>query len=105
MCNEKDGIISMGPFIITPLEQTIFYYENEIILTNREFQVLCLLLKNRGRVYSKKQIYYQVTESEERDDYHTVEITISRIRRKLKQYRPEEEYIITIRGSGYKIKK
>lgn len=42
-----------------------------------------MLLKYQGQAFSKRQIYEQITEDGERVDYHTVEITISRIRKKL----------------------
>lgn len=87
------------------LEQTVCYQGKEIPFTNREFQILAFLLKYRGQVFSKRQIYEQVTEDEERVDYHTVEITISRIRKKLEQCSGRKDYIITIRGRGYKIRK
>ena len=47
----------------------------------------------------------QITEDGERVDYHTVEITISRIRKKLEAYSGRTDFIITIRGRGYKFRK
>ena len=72
---EMDGL-EYRNLKINPLEQTVYYFGEEIPLTNREFQLLYLLLKYQGQVFSKRQIYEQITEDGERVDYHTVEITI-----------------------------
>lgn len=77
---EMDGLEYQN-LKINPLEQTVYYFGEEIPLTNREFQLLYLLLKYQGQVFSKRQIYEQITEDGEQVDYHTVEITISRIRK------------------------
>ena len=101
---EMDGLEYQN-LKINPLEQTVYYFGEEIPLTNREFQLLYLLLKYQGQVFSKRQIYEQITEDGERVEYHTVEITISRIREKLEAYSGRTDFIITIRGRGYKFRK
>lgn len=90
---------------VDPLEQTVYYDGNEIIFTNREFQILYLFLQYKGIVLTKGQIYEQITGEVDRVDYHTVEITISRIRKKLEAYSGRKDFIITIRGRGYKFRK
>uniref|UniRef100_UPI003FA440DD winged helix-turn-helix domain-containing protein n=1 Tax=Enterocloster clostridioformis TaxID=1531 RepID=UPI003FA440DD len=75
------------------------------MFTNREFQIFYFLMSHRGQVFSRRQIYDHVTEFNEKDDLHTVEITISRIRKKLEQITGKSDFIITIRGRGYKFRK
>lgn len=96
---EVDGIL------INPFEQAVYYEGREIAFTNREFWTLYLLVEYRGMVLSRKQIYSHITEDEERVDYHTVEITISRIRKKLERITGKIDWVTAIRGSGYKFKK
>ena len=98
-------VLQYGGLEVNPLEQTVYYLGQEIIFTNREFQVLYLLLKYRGQVFSKRQIYEQITDDEDRTDYHTIEITISRTRKNLETYLGHADVIVTVRGRGYKIKK
>lgn len=105
MVHKKADILEYENLKLDPLEQTVYYCDKEIILTNREFQILYLLLRFRGRVFSKKQIFEQVTEDVEREDYHTIEISISRIRKKIANNSERNDYIITIRGRGYKFRK
>ncbi|XBX04839.1 response regulator transcription factor [Enterocloster clostridioformis] len=99
------AVIKYENLIINTVEQVTLYDNKEIELTNREFQVLYFLVSYQGQVFSKRQIYAHVTEFNEKDDLHTVEITISRIRKKLEQATGKSDFIITIRGRGYKFKK
>lgn len=98
-------VFESNGLVVNLLEQSVWYKDHEILLTNREFQVLYLLLRYQGQVLSKKQIYDQVTGDGERVDYHTVEITISRVRKKLEISTGRNDFILTIRGRGYKFKK
>ena len=103
-CINSD-LIEFEGLTVNYSEQTVYYETQEIIMTNREFQILLFLMSNRGQVFSKRQIYDYVTEFNEKDDLHTVEITISRIRKKLEQVTGRWDFIITIRGRGYKFRK
>ena len=42
---------------IIPERHQVFLNEEEVVLTGKEFQILMLLARNRGRVFSKEQIY------------------------------------------------
>lgn len=66
-----DSILEYENLVINPMEQVVFYKEIEIEFTNREFQELYLLLLHRGIVLSKRQIYEQITDDNEKIDYHT----------------------------------
>lgn len=98
-------VLCADGIIINPFEQTVCYQGKEIIFTNREFWILYLLVEYRGMVLSKQQIYSHVTEDQQRVDYHTVELSISRIRKKLETFTGRKAWIVVIRGSGYKFKK
>lgn len=103
--NENYEIIEFNNLIVNNLEQVVSYKDVEIKLTNREFQILYFLMRHQGQVFSKTQIYNQVTGDVEKDSLHTIEITISRIRKKLEARIGRKDLIVTIRGRGYKFKK
>lgn len=105
MESAKDDIVEFENLRLNRIEHTIYYGQKEIIMTNREFQVLYFLMLYQGQVFSKSQIYNQVVGQDDKDSLHTVEITISRIRNKLKTYTGKDDLIITVRGCGYKFKK
>ncbi len=104
MVLDTSSILKCGSLIVNPLEQIVQYENKKIIFTNREFQVLYLLLQYQGIVLSKQQIYEQIAD-DDRVDYHTIEITISRIRKKLKEYTGRTDLILTVRDRGYKFRK
>ena len=75
---------------------------NELVtLSTKEFELLSYLMSNAGTVLSKEQIYNSVWKTEY-GDIGTVAVNIKSLRKKLD---PEEKYIITIWGLGYKFVK
>lgn len=73
-------------------------------LSRHEFALLCLLMENPRRTCTKSMIYDSVWDDENSADDNTLNVHISRIRRKLKQCSPDCEYIETVWGIGYRMK-
>ena len=76
-----------------------------IELTAKEYMILELLLKNRGKVFTKSNIYEVVWQDEYFDDDNAVKTHISNLRNKLKKANASEEYIETVWGLGYRLYK
>ena len=74
----------------------------EIVLTGKEFEILMLLVQNRGRVFSKEQIYDAVWNNEYVFDERNMTAYINKIRRKIEPDPAHPRYIITVWGVGYK---
>ncbi len=74
-------------------------------LSRHEFALLCLLLENPNRTCTKSMIYESVWNDENSADDNTLNVHISKIRRKLKECSPDAEYIETVWGIGYRLKK
>lgn len=74
-------------------------------LSRHEFELLCLLMENPSRTCTKSLIYEHVWGYEENADDNTLNVHISKIRKKLKECNPEGEYIETVWGIGYRLKK
>lgn len=82
------------------------YVEDKIInLTAREFDVLELLIKNRGQVFSSKQIYERIWKEEFLENDSTIMTHIKNLRAKLGDNVKNPKYIKTVWGVGYKIDK
>lgn len=77
----------------------------ETELSRHEFALLCLLMENPNRVCTKSMIYDNVWDYENSADDNTLNVHISKIRRKLKECSPDTEYIETVWGIGYRMKK
>lgn len=100
--SQYSTIIQHRDLILSKQKHTVSINGHEIILTRQEFKILELLLSKPDKVFSKQEIYDYAW-----DDYYigedrTVNVHISHIRSKIKQY-TEDEYIETVWGIGFKI--
>ena len=74
-------------------------------LSKHEFLLLQLLMENPNRTCTKSMIYDIVWDYENSADDNTLNVHISKIRKKLKECDPDTEYIETVWGIGYRLKK
>lgn len=68
---------------IVPERHQVFLNKQEVVLTGKEFQILMLLARNRGRVFSKEQIYDLVWGNEYVYDGRNMTAYINKIRKKI----------------------
>ncbi len=78
--------------------------EEEIILTNREFELLAFLAENPGIVFSKDRLLERVWGFEAVGDTATVTVHVNRIREKIEPNPNKPIYIETVWGAGYRFK-
>lgn len=78
--------------------------DKDLELTKNEFDILRLLVINKGQIVTKSILFDDVWGTKDSADENTLNVHISKIRSKLKQVNPEEEYIETIWKIGYKLK-
>lgn len=69
-------------------------------LTQKEFQILTCLLRNRGKVLTRNQILDEVWGYDYFGEARTIDVHIRRLRQKMDGMRPR---LLTVRGLGYKI--
>ena len=74
-------------------------------LSKHEFALLKLLMEHPNQTCTKSMIYDTVWDYENSADDNTLNVHISKLRKKLKECNPEEEYIETVWGIGYRLKK
>ena len=75
-----------------------------VTLTARELKIMELFLQNPGRVFSKNEIYEYAWDEYYIGEDKTINVHISNIRQKLKKH-TDIEYIETVWGIGYRLKK
>lgn len=73
-------------------------------LTSKEFDLVELLIKNPGRVYSRENLLNIVWGTDYTGDIRTVDVHVHRIRDKLETNPAEPEHILTKWGVGYYFK-
>ena len=89
-----------GCLTVSPDKHVVTVEDREVNLTYKEFEMLCVLLENRGRVLSRDMLMDRVWGSEFDGENRTVDVHIRTLRSKLG---PAGAYIETVRGIGYKI--
>lgn len=90
----------LGPFRMDLSAHVVWKNEEEITLTQKEFALLELLIRNKGKVCTRTVIIESVWDIH--FDYNTsvIDVFINALRRKLK-LEGTENYIQTVRGVGY----
>lgn len=78
----------------------VYYQENEIFLTQKEFELLKLMLTNQGKVFTRQMLLDRLWGNDIYVEDRIVDSHIKNIRKKL-----NIDYIKTIRGVGYRIDK
>ena len=86
---------------IDPVGHRISYDDKKLPLSEQEYQLICYLSGQPGRIFTKEQLFVAVWKEEPVDADNAVCCAISSIRRKLKRF-TEKEYIQTVWGVGYK---
>ncbi len=89
--------------VLNEQSRTVKVRGKNIALTNHEFDILCLLLKNPYKVYSRETLYEQVWKSGYYGEDNSVNVHVSNIRKKIKDIAEGEEYIKTVWGIGFKL--
>lgn len=91
--------------VIDKTSRTVTVKNMPIELTGKEFDLLLFLASNKGRVFTKKQIYTQVWEEEYAFDDSNIMSFISKLRKKIEPNPEQPFYIQTVRGVGYRFNK
>ena len=97
--------ISSKDMVIDKLNRTVTVKDIPVLLTGKEFDLLLFLASNKGRVFTKKQIYSQVWEEEYAFDDSNIMSFISKLRKKIEPDPDHPFYILTVRGVGYRFNK
>lgn len=90
----------LGCLYVCPPKHEVTVNNKPVSLTLKEYEVLCLLLKNSQTVLSRNQLLNQVWGYEFDGESRTVDVHIRTLRQKLG---PAGDIIETVRGVGYKI--
>jgi len=94
----QEEVVRFKDFVLNRTSHTLHRGEKEILLTPREFQLLDLLLQNKGRVLTRETLLDRIWGYDADVSMKTIDATVKLLRKKL-----EEDIIQTVRGMGYKI--
>lgn len=98
---QETGELTVGHIHLDPAERSAWKDGAPVELTAKEFDLMELLMRNPGRVYSRENLLNVVWGYEYVGDYRTVDVHIRRLREKLELDPANPEYIRTKWGVGY----
>jgi two-component system alkaline phosphatase synthesis response regulator PhoP len=88
--------------IIVPDQYEVYLGEVKLELTRKEFELLRLMVAHQGKVFTREVLLEKVWGYEFSGDTRTVDVHIRHLRQKLNDDSNFPEYIMTVRGVGYK---
>ena len=98
---QEAGDLTVGHIRLDPAERSAWKDGAQVELTAKEFDLMELLMRNPGRVYSRENLLNVVWGYEYIGDYRTVDVHVRRLREKLELDPANPEYIRTNWGVGY----
>jgi DNA-binding response OmpR family regulator len=99
----NENSFQVGGLLIQDELKKVTVDGEEVKLTPIEYNILLLLVKNKGRVYSINQIYENIWNEEAIGADNTVAVHIRHIREKIEINPKEPRYLKVVWGVGYKI--
>ena len=100
-----ETVLHYGDMVLNDNARRITVNDKELDLTAKEYQILELMLKNKGKVFTKANLYETVWQDTYLGDDNAVKTHLSNLRSKLKAANPGKEYIETVWGLGYRLYK
>lgn len=94
----ENGILQFEALVVDTQKKSCMLDDQEVKLTKTEMELLTLLLRNPGRIFSREEMLQRVWSDEVIVLDRTIDVNITRLRKKVGRY---GKYIITRLGYGY----
>jgi len=95
--------LRIGDLEIDTARHRAFYQGSPLDLTPKEYDLLVFLARNRGFVFSRERLLEKVWGYDYAGDTRTVDVHVRWLRRKIEADPRKPRYLITVRGTGYKL--
>ena len=105
LTGENKAIYQVGGLVLNDDTKQVTVDDEPVKMTPIEYNILLLLLKNQGRVFSINQIYESIWNEDAIGADNTVAVHIRHIREKIEINPKEPRYLKVVWGVGYKIDK
>jgi DNA-binding response OmpR family regulator len=99
---KKNDEIDFGWLTINQSTRTVLVNENEITLTQKEYELLYFLASNPEIVFSKERIYNNIWGEDMYGELKTVAVHINRLREKIEKKPSDPAHLQTVWGAGYR---
>ncbi|HAG10309.1 MAG TPA: DNA-binding response regulator [Desulfotomaculum sp.] len=98
------GQFARGPMVIDPERFSVTVNGIKYDLTPKEFDLLYILAREPGRVFSREYLLERIWGYDYIGDSRTVDVHIRHIRQKLEQVSESPQFVETVRGVGYRFR-
>ncbi|WP_104697758.1 MULTISPECIES: acid response regulator transcription factor ArsR [unclassified Helicobacter] len=95
---DKDNI-----FRIDKESRDVYFKDKKIDLTRAEYEILTLLISKKGHVFSREAIAIESESINPESSNKSIDVIIGRLRAKIEDNPKKPQYIISVRGVGYKL--
>ena len=97
----KGELLRAGALTVDPAAFTVTKDAKPVELTQKEFDLLLYLIRERGHVFTREDLMQKVWNYDYFGDMRTVDVTVRRLREKIENDPGKPEFILTKRGVGY----
>ena len=101
---ESSKSLTLGELKVDPLTREVTYFNNQLILTRKEFELLYTLASNPGIVFTREQLLDKVWGYDFELQTNVVDVFVGYLRKKMEDT-GNERLIETVRGVGFVLKR
>jgi DNA-binding response OmpR family regulator len=103
--DRRDGeTIETDGLVVDPARRSVEVHGEPVQLTYVEFELLRTLASNPGRVFSRRQLLEALWGDSAYREPRTIDVHVRHLREKLERDASEPEFILTVRGAGYRFR-
>ena len=96
--------LTIGPLELDLSGRSVRLEGKEVNLTTKEFELLCFMARNIGKVLPRERILQKVWGYNYYGTARTIDNFINRLRQKIEENPLEPRFLLTVRGVGYKFR-
>ena len=100
--SQEEEVLVVDHIVINKSSRVVSVAGKPVELSLKEFELLYLLVRNRGRVLSRDMLLEKIWGYDYLGETRTVDVHIRNLRKKIEKDDNHPQYIITVRGVGYK---
>lgn len=103
--NTDDKDITIGALKLEKASRRAYINDTEIVLTNKEFDLIYFLAKSPDTVFTKEELFNEIWNYDSIGETSTITVHVNRVRDKIKEIDPNLDFIHTVWGRGYRFMK
>ncbi|WP_120931821.1 acid response regulator transcription factor ArsR [Helicobacter pylori] len=104
--HKKEEVSELGDaniFRVDKDSREVYMHEKKLDLTRAEYEILSLLISKKGYVFSRESIAIESESINPESSNKSIDVIIGRLRSKIEKNPKQPQYIISVRGIGYKL--